>query len=122
MKDHRTARYEMCEGPEGLCFRFYCDLSGALLCETRPIRAASPKEALMLAWRKEGRQHFNRCAKCGCWVSDVMYNADELSCVRCVPWEERPAFCTVCGAPLERDALRCPHCGAGRREGPDDTA
>ena len=73
---------------------------------------AAPEEALMVAWKREGRQHFNHCHKCGRWVSDVMYNADVMECVDCAPWENVPKFCPQCGKRLPSPERFCSKCGA----------
>ena len=78
MKGKPTASYKLIADAGGNRYQFFCDLSGALACTTEPIRADTPEEALMIAWKREGRQHFNHCYKCGRWVSDVMYNADVI--------------------------------------------
>ena len=107
----QTARYQIIPGPGGNRYRFFCDLSGAALCFTKPVRGESAEAELLLAWESEGRRHFNHCHRCGRWVSDVMYNADELCCVDCAPWRPRPRFCSHCGARLEAEGTVCPRCG-----------
>ena len=111
MGSQKTAPYQMIPEGSGNRFRFFCALSGAVLCTTQPIRAGSAEEELRIAWETEGRQHFNHCEKCGRYVSDVMYNADVLQCVDCAPWEDRPKFCPSCGSRLREDNLTCPACG-----------
>ncbi len=101
MKGKPTASYKLIADAGGNRYQFFCDLSGALACTTEPIRADTPEEALMIAWKREGRQHFNQCHKCGRWVSDVMYNADVMECVDCAPWENVPKFCPECGDPFD---------------------
>jgi DNA-directed RNA polymerase subunit RPC12/RpoP len=114
-----TAGYRVIADVGGNRYKFYCDRSGALGCTTGIIRASSPDEELRIAWETEGRQHFNRCKKCGSWVVDVMYNADVLECVDCTPWEDRTRFCSHCGARVADDALSCTSCGAKVRYGGD---
>ena len=58
----------------GRVFRFYCDISGELCCVTKPIQADTEEAALELAWDKEGKWEFNRCPKCGKYVSSAMFN------------------------------------------------
>ena len=112
MKGKPTASYKLIADAGGNRYQFFCDLSGALACTTEPIRADTPEEALMIAWKREGRQHFNQCHKCGRWVSDVMYNADVMECVDCAPWENVPKFCPQCGKRLASPERFCSKCGA----------
>ena len=114
-----TAGYRVIADVGGNRYKFYCDRSGALGCTTGVIRAFSPDEELRIAWETEGKQHFNRCKRCGNWVVDVMYNADVLECVDCTPWEDRIRFCSHCGEPVKDDALCCEKCGAQVRYGGD---
>lgn len=107
-----TASYRVIADAGGNRYRFFCDVSGAAVCITRPIRADTPEEALMLAWETEGRKQFNQCHKCGKWVSDVMYNADVLQCVDCAPWENKPRFCQKCGSKVSASDTFCRKCGA----------
>ena len=112
MKGKPTASYKLIADAGGNRYQFFCDLSGALACTTEPIRTDTPEEALMIAWKREGRQHFNQCHKCGRWVSDVMYNADVMECVDCAPWENVPKFCPQCGKRLPSPERFCSKCGA----------
>ena len=93
MKEHATAKYRIIADSGGSRYRFFCDVSGMVLCTTKPVRGDTQEEELKMAWELEGKQHFNRCAKCGRWVSDPMYNADMLQCVDCAPWQEKPNYC-----------------------------
>ena len=111
IKGQGTADYEIIPSAAGNRYRFFCGLSGAVLCVTAPVRGETPDGELRLAWEQEGRQCFNRCRSCGRWVGDVMYNADELKCVECAPWREVPRYCPHCGAKLEADRGTCPRCG-----------
>lgn len=46
----KTAAYRVIAGPGGKrVFRFYCDISGALCCVTKSIRADTEDEALEIA-------------------------------------------------------------------------
>ena len=112
MKGKPTASYKLIADAGGNRYQFFCDLSGALACTTEPIRADTSEEALMIAWKREGRQHFNQCHKCGRWVSDVMYNADVMECVDCAPWENVPKFCPQCSKRLSSPERFCSKCGA----------
>ena len=106
------AGYKCYRHPEGIGFHFYCQLSGAHVCTTRPIPTEDENEALLLAWETEGKQEFNYCPGCGRWASDMMFNADVLMCVDCVPWEDKPRFCPRCGGSVTLDDRFCTHCGA----------
>ena len=106
-----TAAYRKIINPNGNQYSFYCDLSGALVCTTQDVFADSEEEELLIAWKSEGEQHFNRCHKCGKWVVDVMYNAEVLECVSCAPYEEEPQYCKSCGAKIVNVSKKCPVCG-----------
>jgi len=110
-----TARFKVIADAGGDRYQFYCDLSGAHICTTGPIRAASPEQALSIAWETEGRREFNHCENCGKWVSDAMYNADVHECVECCPWENPPRYCPQCGKKLAGIGRLCPRCGAQLR-------
>ena len=111
MNERNTAAYKIISDTGGNRYRFYCDLSGALACTTKPVAADTPEEALKLAWDSEGRQHFNRCHKCGKWVIDAVYNPEVLECVDCAPFESDPKFCKFCGAKIKNHEKICPICG-----------
>ena len=113
----KTARYQVTADSGGFVFRFFCDSSGELCCTTGPIRSDTEPHALEIAWEREGRRHFNRCDKCGRYVSSVMFNLAEDQCVDCAPWEnEYPNFCRHCGTRLrDAEASFCPRCGARLR-------
>lgn len=109
---HKTARYKIIADSGGNRYRFFCDLSGMAVCTTRPIRADTPEEELLLAWESEGKAHFNVCKHCGSFVADVMWNADLLHCVKCTPWEDQPSFCPYCGEKVINTADDyCRRCG-----------
>ncbi len=109
-KDHATAKYRVIADSGGSRYRFFCDASGMMLCTTGPVRGATQEEELRLAWEKEGRRYFNRCAKCGRWVGDPMFNADLLQCVDCAPWQSSPNFCSRCGRRIPEPDRRCGAC------------
>ena len=44
------ATYKIVADAGGNCYKFYCDLSGALVCTTKPYKADNPEEELLLAW------------------------------------------------------------------------
>ena len=115
MKKQDTARYRIIADSGGNSYRFFCDLSGMAVCTTTPIYGSTQDEELQTAWETEGKQHFNRCVKCGKWISDPMYNADTLQCVECSPWEEKPNFCKHCGIRILTSAQYCPSCGTKLR-------
>lgn len=108
---NKTARYKIITNAKGNQYRFFCALSGAAMCTTKPIRADTQEDELKLAWESEGVQHFNQCNKCGKWVCDAMYNADVCECVSCAPWEERPQYCSQCGERVPLDDIFCQKCG-----------
>ena len=112
MPENRTAKHKIVTDGGGYRFIFYCDVSDAHVCTTGQIyQGDSEEEALLAAWQAEGREHFNRCHKCGKWVIDAMYNADALECVGCAPWEDTPEFCKFCGAKVSASDSVCPKCG-----------
>lgn len=111
MQKNKTAAYKIVSDAGGNRYRFYCDLSGALLCTTSPYHAETPERELTLAWETEGKKHFSLCHKCGKWVIEAMFNADALECVGCAPWENTPEFCKFCGAKVAPSDAVCPRCG-----------
>lgn len=117
------ARHRIRPEREGNRYQFFCEASGVLACTTSPRRADCVQQELREAWESEGREHFNRCHRCGRWVVDAMYNADTMECVDCSPWEETPQFCPICGAKAPPGQIRCPSCAGrlryGGRDGPD---
>lgn len=110
-KKKATADFKVLAGADGNRYRFYCDLSGALLCTTGPYQANAPEAELLLAWEKEGKQYFNVCRSCGRYVSNVMYNVEVWECVQCAPYEVEAKFCKNCGAKLDTSGKICPKCG-----------
>lgn len=106
-----TARYQIISNAGEHRYRFFCGRSNMAVCTTRPIRADTPEMELQLAWESEGKQMFNRCHRCGEWVSDAMYNADTLECVVCSPWESQPDFCPKCGERVPSSDDFCRKCG-----------
>lgn len=110
----KTASYKVTADSGGFVFRFFCDSSGELCCTTGPIRADTEACALDLAWETEGRLHFNRCDRCGHYVSAAMFNLAAGQCVDCAPWvDDYPNFCSQCGTRLsDPEARFCPSCGA----------
>ena len=115
MKKQDTAKYRIIADSGGSSYRFFCELSGMAVCTTTPINGNTQEEELQIAWETEGKQHFNRCTRCGKWISDPMYNADTLQCVECSPWEEKPNFCSHCGKRIIISARFCPSCGTKLR-------
>lgn len=111
MKNKYTAKYKIVPEVSGNRYYFFCDISDALVCITKPYKAMSPEKELLLAWEFEGKEHFNKCHKCGNWVTNVMYNADVLECVDCAPWEAKPNFCKFCGEAVVGDEDICLSCG-----------
>ena len=113
----KTASYKVTADSGGFAFRFFCDSSGELCCVTRPIRADTEENALDIAWETEGSLHFNRCNKCGRYVSTAMFNLTAGQCVDCAPWEDDyPTFCHQCGTRLkDPEGTFCSVCGARLR-------
>jgi len=107
----RTAAYKKIFAPNGIRYQFFCDISGALVCTTGLQSSDDPEQA----WNKEGAGSFNKCHRCGRWVSDPMYNADTLECVQCSPWEDVPIFCPQCGAKVTDSSAFCCRCHARLR-------
>ena len=112
-----TARYRIISDTGGNSFCFFCDISGAVACKTKPIKADTVEEELNIAWMTEGKKYFNRCYKCGRWVSDVMYNADVCECVDCAPWENPPKCGIHCGEEIFLCENFCRKCGTRLRYG-----
>lgn len=112
MPERNTATYKVLTDSSGYRFKFYCDLSGAFVCSTqKAYYAKTQEEALQAAWQAEGRNHFNRCRKCGKWISVAMYNVDVLECVGCAPFEAEAKFCKNCGIKIRKLTKQCPACG-----------
>lgn len=113
---NKTATYRIITDEDGRRrYRFFCDISGAVGCTTKPQGGKASEQELMSAWESEGRECFNHCHKCGKWVSDVMYNADVLECVFCAPWEDKPKYCPHCGEAVSGEENKCKRCGSHLR-------
>ena len=109
----KTANFRILSDDNGRRYQFFCALSGAHACTTRPILSSTPEQALKLAWETEGKHYFNHCSTCGNWVIDAMYNVEVLECVDCAPYEGVPQYCKTCGTKVETtDADICSRCGA----------
>lgn len=106
------AEYKITKCKNGNSYEFFCELSHALVCVSPPVTAETPAMELLLAWENHGRSHFNRCRKCGRWVTGAMYNPDVLSCVRCTPLEDYPDYCPKCGAKTQNPPNFCHVCGS----------
>ncbi|MBQ8043403.1 MAG: hypothetical protein IJ272_04560 [Clostridia bacterium] len=111
MSEVKTAKYEIISSIWGNRYKFYDDLSGALIVTTKAIKAENLEKELSIAWERYGRKYFNRCEKCGKYISDMMFNADVHNCVECTPWEMRPHFCSVCGNSVTTTDRVCRGCG-----------
>lgn len=112
MNENKTAKYQIITDAGGNRYKFFCAASGMALCITNPVRAETQEEELKIAWETEGKKLFNRCEKCGGYVSDAMYNADVLKCVDCAPWENKPKYCAHCGKEIPSSDRYCRDCGA----------
>ena len=110
----KTASFKIIHTKDGNRYRFFCEACGGAVCTTKPIRADTPEKELQIAWESEGKYRFNKCTKCGRYISDAMYNADVLKCVDCVPWEKKPRYCAHCGKelPSSPNSKYCKDCGA----------
>ena len=115
MNSKNTAKFRKVPDLNGNRYYFYCDLSGALVCITKPYKSQDSQEELLIAWENEARWQFDKCQKCGKWVSSIMFNADVLECVDCAPWEEKPKFCKHCGEAVVADEDKCTKCGLALR-------
>lgn len=111
MDKRKTAEYVRMPTAEGTRYKFLCSVTGAGVCTRRPYEGATEEEALLIAWEKEGRSHFNRCQKCKKWVFDVAYNPEVLECIECAPFEAEAQFCKFCGVRVPEEARCCPACG-----------
>ena len=111
MQKKNIAAYKIVSDSGGNRYKFYCDLTGALLCTTKPYHADTPMKELELAWNTEGKAYFNLCHKCGKWVMEAMFNADALECVACAPWENTPEYCKFCDTKVSVSDAVCPKCG-----------
>ncbi len=112
MGEKGTAAYQIVSGDGGNCYRFYCGISGALVCTTQPYTADTIEEELKLAWENEGKRHFNLCHKCGRYVMDAEFNPEVSECTDCAPFEHETRFCKSCGAKINADTYMrfCPVC------------
>ena len=110
-KGTSIATYKMIADSGGNRYKFYCGVSGALVCATKPYMANTPEEEVQLAWECEGKKCFNPCHKCGKLVSDAMFNVEVLECVECFPFETEAKFCKNCGAKIDDPTKPCPQCG-----------
>lgn len=110
-KERKTASYRIVPTKDGNRYEFYCDLSGALVCTTNPVKRENQEVEQMFIWETEAKNHFNRCHKCDRWVIDAMFNPEVLNCVKCSPFEAFPNYCPGCGVTIENSMLFCPKCG-----------
>lgn len=119
-ESQHIAPHRVFQDSKGIRFCFLCEVSGAAICTTRPLPLQPTEIALEKAWTTEGRRYFNRCQKCGKWVSDVMYNPNTLKCVQCSPWEEKSTFCPKCGENVLKDEIFCYRCGCRLQYGEEE--
>ncbi len=110
----KIAAYKIINDSGGSRYRFFCDLSGARVYTSDLIKEEADDKTLEKVWEM-ARSEFNRCEKCGRFVSDTMYNADTFMCVDCSPWENPPKFCKHCGKPAPRPDVFCRKCGFALR-------
>ena len=115
---HKTAHYLVIADEGAHRYSFFCDIAGALLYTSGPVRAETQEQEVEIAW-EDARKYFNRCHKCGKWVSNAMYNADVAECVECAPWENFPRYCDYCGKEITSAGIFCPRCGKRLQYGGD---
>lgn len=120
MSEKKTAKYKVIADKKGIRYRFLCDLSGAMVYESKPFKAKLSEQEILLIWENEAKKHYNVCKKCGKFVSDVMYNADVLNCVECSPWENQPHYCLNCGIEVSLADKFCSKCGTKLQYGEVD--
>ena len=103
----KTATYRVVtDSGGGRIFRFYCDISGELCCESKPIRADTEETALELAWEQEGKWEFNLCPKCGKYVSSAMFNVNAGLCLDCAPQSAQSVRSALLALPQLGQILR----------------
>jgi hypothetical protein len=91
---------------------------------------SSARDAALKSAVKEAQQHFHRCQRCSNYFCEQCWNADEGTCINCVPKlegeiavikreaklnkarEEAYAQATVSKAELADRVIGCPKCGA----------
>ena len=117
IRDNKIAKYRIIADSGGNRYRFFCEASGAVVCTTKPVKADTHEQELLLAWESEGKGKFNHCPRCGRLVCDTMYNADVCECVDCAPWEGKPKFCRKCGVAIPKGTTFCTKCGIRTRYG-----
>lgn len=110
MGEQKTATYKIVADAGGNIYKFYCDISGAHVCTTKPYKADTPEKELALAWENEGKAHFNLCHKCGKWVISAVYNPEVFECTDCAPFEHEIGYCKYCGTKVAADVRFCPVC------------
>lgn len=118
----RLAKVKITEENGGRVYSFLCDLSGAVIWRTKPVRGETPEAEYSLAWN-EARLNINSCRRCGRNVIDALYNAETMECVKCSPWQKPPIYCSNCGAKLNEADFYCKLCGKKIKEdGVDEDA
>lgn len=117
-----SPKFRVKEEKGGRVYTFFCDLSGAVLWKSKPIKADTREEECELAWN-EAKLNINSCRRCGRNVIDALYNVEKMECVSCSPWQKPPVFCSECGVKLGDDDLYCKRCGNRiNEEGVDEDA
>lgn len=110
MTEHTTADYRTVADGGGTRYRFYCQVSGALACTTKPYPGEDAKAELRDAWESEGKNCFNLCHRCGRWVVDAVYNPEVFECTDCATFEHETRYCKSCGKKVDADVRFCPFC------------
>ena len=78
------APFRIRQTPTGFRITFYCNLT-TLAVHSCEFSAGSNEQESYETAAREARPYFNRCPRCGRWVSDVAYNLDETLCILCAP-------------------------------------
>lgn len=105
-----TARYQTIGDGDKRRYCFFCDITGAQVCTQNAYPSDDVHNGAMLAWEREGRNHFNLCHRCGRWVVDAAYNPQVLECIQCATFEYQARFCKFCGTRVSETDRVCPNC------------
>lgn len=106
MDKKRIVTYKVSKNAEENRYKFYCDLSGALVCITGVHKADTPEAEVMIAWKQKAKQLFNSYNKCRKLVADIVFNPDVSECMDCATYEAEPKYCKNCGRKITSYSLR----------------